>query len=120
MTEKELHRSICSYLKIRGVLYNTDLSGIKMTMGQAKQARELRCCNGFPDITVYEPRGQYKALFLEVKKETPFKKDGTLKSNDHLREQAEMLEVLNERGYYAQFAWDFNATVDVIDWYLSL
>lgn len=120
MTEKELHRAICSYLQIRGVLYNTDLSGIKMTMGQAKQARGLRCCNGFPDITVYEPRGDYKALFLEVKKETPYKKDGEIKSNDHLREQADMLDALNERGYFARFVWGFNQAVDVVDWYLGL
>ena len=120
MTEKELHRSICSYLKIRGVLYNTDLSGIKMTMGQAKQARGLRCCNGFPDIVVYEPRGPHHGLFLEVKKETPFKRDGTLKTNDHLREQSEMIDALNERWYYASFVWSFDQAVELIDWYLGL
>ena len=103
MTEKDLHKQICAYLKVKGVLFNTDLSGLKMTQGQANQIKALRCCNGFPDITIYEPNGKYSALFLEVKKSTPYKVNGELLSNDHLKEQETMIKALNDRGYFATF-----------------
>jgi hypothetical protein len=120
MTEKELHKQICTYLKYKGVLFNTDLSGLKMTMGQAQQIKALRCCNGFPDITVYEPKGSYAALFLEVKKSTPYKVNGELYSNDHLHEQEDMMKRLNDKGYYATFVWGFDSAKETIDWYLGL
>lgn len=135
MTEKQLHKSICDYLKAqyKDVLFNTDMSGIKLTTGQATQAKNLRSNNGFPDIVIYEiSLGMYHALFLEVKKETPYKKDGELKKMiryehingikvpyDHLRQQDEIHQRLRIKGFKAEFAWSFDMAKDIIDEYLK-
>jgi hypothetical protein len=130
ITEKQLHKQICDYIKLQypNVLFNTDMSGIKLTIGQATQAKKLRSGNGFPDIVIYETSTYYNgykhvlnsALFLEVKKETPFLKCGvTLKKNDHLKEQEIMSWELEARGYRFEFVWTFEMAKDIIDNYLS-
>jgi len=130
MTEKQLHKSICDYIRLQypNVLFNTDMSGIKLTIGQATQAKKLRSDKGFPDIVIYAFHISdktnyvckvYSALFLEVKKETPFKKDGKLKKSDHLSEQLDMQNKLNALGYKAEFVWSFDMAKDIIDNYLK-
>jgi len=126
MTEKQLHKSICDYIKLQypKALFNTDMSGIKLTIGQATQAKKLRSGNGFPDIVIYEEgfgkhfKGEYYALFLEVKKETPFKKNGYLKLNKHFEDQYTMLHNLEQRRFKAVFVWSFDMAKDIIDKYL--
>jgi len=120
--EKDLHKQICIYIKAQysSVIFNTDLSGIKLTIGQAKKAKRLRSSKSFPDITIYETNNIYHGLFLEVKKVSPFKKDGTLFKSEHLENQAEMIRKLNKRGYLAQFVWTFDKAKYIIDNYLKL
>lgn len=137
MTEKQLHKQICDYLKLQypKVLFNTDMSGIKLTIGQATQAKKLRSDNGFPDIIIYEPRlidNYSSGLFLEVKKETPYKKDGELKKMvryehinglkvpyDHLKQQNEMHIKLRKRGFKCEFVWFLDMAKEMIDNYLK-
>jgi hypothetical protein len=132
MKEENLHKAICDYIKLQypKVIFNTDLSGIRLTQGQAREVKNLRSGNGFPDIVIYEPKGEivhnnivtylYCGLFLEVKKESPYKKDGKLKSNKHLENQDKMHQELRKRGYMAQFVWDFDNTKFIIDNYLNI
>jgi hypothetical protein len=108
------------------------MSGIRLTLGQANQAKGLRSSNGFPDIVIYAKHYEskeitkgycegliYGALFLEVKKETPYKKDGSLKTDEHLFEQAEMHRKLINLGYHACFIWSFDQAKEIIDNYLK-
>ena len=133
MTEEQLHKAICDYLKLKNVIFNTDLSGIKLTMGQARKLKNLRSSRAFPDIVIYKTNSKFCGMFLELKKETPFKKDGMLKSQkvtkivkgvkveyDHLQEQFNMIKKLREQGYYAQFVWSFNQAKDIVDNYLQI
>ena len=135
MTEKQLHKSICDYIKLQypKVLFNTDMSGIKLTMGQAIQAKKLRSDDGYPDIVIYEiGLGMYHSLFLEIKKETPYKKDGTLKKMiryehiggikvpyDHLERQNQMHIKLRKRAFKAEFVWSLDMAKEIIDDYLK-
>lgn len=122
MSEKSEHQAVCNYIRYQypDVLFNTDLSGIKMSMGQAMQIKPLRSGKGFPDIMIFEPRAGKHGLFIELKREGEklFKKDGKLKS-EHLEEQAAMIANLNERGYYATFCIGLDEAKSVIDWYLT-
>lgn len=63
----------------------------------------------------------YNGLYLEIKAEgnSPFKKDGTLKKEQHLEEQQAMLEALRLRGYKAVFAVGFEEAKKIIDDYLG-
>ena len=93
-----------------------------MTQKQASQVKKLRSSRGFPDITLYEPRDRYSALFIELKRtgEKVFRKDGSIYTNTHLQEQHDMILKLRERGYYADFAIGFDKAKKLVDWYLNL
>jgi hypothetical protein len=58
-------------------------------------------------------------LFIELKTESPYKKDGTIKKNAHLEGQQEAVNKLNKKGYYCLFAWSFEQIKNIIDNYLK-
>ena len=129
MSEKIEHRQICQYIRTQypNVIFNTDLSGIKLNQGQAIAIKSLRCSNGFPDIVIYEPKKrsqnnpfEYNGLFIELKRtgEVLLKRNGMLKT-DHLKEQSNMINNLVKKGYYACFCIGFDEAKRIIDWYLS-
>ena len=64
---------------------------------------------------------QKYGLFIELKKEGTriFKKDGTLVSDEHIREQFDMLTELRSKGYVAEFACGYDEAVKLIDDYLN-
>ena len=120
--EENLQIAVCNYLRAQypKVLFNSDLSGIKLTMGQAVKAKKLRSSKGFPDLVIYEPRGNYHALFLELKREGEkiLNKKGDLKT-DHLKEQDEVISKLCVKDYLACFAIGFDEAKRIIDMYLK-
>jgi len=121
MTEQQLHLQVCTYIRLQypKVLFNSDMSGVKLPMGLAVKVKKLRSSRAYPDLMILEPNIKFFALFIELKKETPFKENGQLKSNEHLQEQKKMIDKLNLRGYYACFGWDFEMIKKIIDNYLN-
>lgn len=123
--EYELQKAVCRYLSYQysEVEYMSDtIANLKLTMQQASRNKAIQK-NGFkcPDLIILEPRSGYHGLFIELKLETPFKKDGSIKAskNDHLKGQFETIEKLNEKGYLACFSWGFEMTKEIIDNYLK-
>ena len=137
MTEAELQTQVADYLRLQypGVLFHSDFgSGIKLTMGQAiKQKRQNGGRKSWPDMFIAEPKmtkeqapdiyveRYWCGLFLELKRQGTriYKKDGTLTANEHIQEQAKMLEQLRKRGYKAEFACGFDEAKKIIDEYLG-
>ena len=132
MSEKTLHRAVCDYLRYHYpyVIFNTDLSGsMRLTMGQAVAIKAPRSNRGFPDLVIYEPRGIYHGLFIELKKEgerlyTKEYTSGRVNKDSrpvspHIAEQIQCLVALRERGYKAEFAVGFNQAKELIDNYLN-
>lgn len=128
-SEAGLHEAVCKYISLMypGVIFNSDMSGVRLNKGQAIRASKLRSSRGFPDIVIYEPKYQdvqvsfSGCLFIELKAEGTKikKKDGTLVANTHIREQAAMIQELRERGYVAEFACGFDQAKQIIDKYLD-
>jgi hypothetical protein len=123
MSEKTLHKAVCDYIRLQypSVMFNSDLSGsMKLTIGQAVQIKALRSNRGYPDIVIYEPRGKYHGLFIELKDEgTKLTKKDNLPATPHIQEQAECILKLVERGYFADFACGFDMAKNIIDRYLK-
>jgi hypothetical protein len=122
--EYELQKSICRYLSCQypDVEYMSDtIANLKLTLQQASRNKSIQK-NGFkcPDLIILEPKNGFHGLFIELKLETPFKKDGQIKAskNDHLKGQLETIEKLNAKGYSACFSWGFDMTKEIIDNYL--
>jgi len=123
MTEEILHRNLCRYIarKYPEVMFLTDLSGVKLPPVLAAKVAKLRSSNGYPDLMIFEPRGKYYGLFLELKADEAklFKQNGELYANAHHKEQSEIIEELKERGYFATFAQGLTASRRIIDNYLG-
>lgn len=122
--EYKLQRMVCAYLRVAypAVLYMSDtIASVKLTEAQATRNASIQK-RGFktPDLIIFAPRGIYHGLFIELKTKTPYKKNGTLLENAHLKAQEETIKNLRELGYYADFKWTLEDAIKLIDWYLKL
>ena len=128
MSEAEIQNNIALYLRMQypDVLFKSDFgSGIKLTPWQAKvQKIQSGGRRGWPDLFIAEPqphgRDWYHGLFIELKRaDARLKKKTGEWANDHIAEQAEMLDKLRDKGYRAEFAIGFGEAADLIDEYLT-
>lgn len=124
--EYELQVALCRYISYQypEILFMSDtIASLKLTPAQANRNKKIQKF-GFscPDLLILEPRNGYSGLFIELKVETPFKKNGEIKASkdDHLKNQLEAIEKLNKKGYMALFSWGFDKTKDMIDNYLKV
>lgn len=120
--EESIQIQVCTWLKWQypNLIWVCDYAaGIRLNIGQAVKAKKLRSCRGLPDIMIFRANKDYHGLFLELKTVTPFKKDMTLKKDEHLKEQSEILHRLRQEGYYAGFAVGFEDAKDAIGDYLK-
>lgn len=125
--EESIQIAVCAYLKnfYPDVIFTCDLSsGMKLTIGQSVKSAKMRSSRGLPDIMILEPRGEgefrYCGLMIELKSEKAGNKNGTVKQTDHVREQQEILNRLEKKGYMAKFAIGFSEAKSIIDFYLAL
>lgn len=134
MTEYEIQVQVAGYLRLQypDVIFHSDFgSGVKLSMGQAvKQKRINGGRRSFPDMFIAKPKLQIDkegnpyythGLFIELKKDGTriLKKDGSVVSDQHIREQMKMLQDLERNGYRAQFAVGFNQAKRIIDDYIG-
>ncbi|MDO4902356.1 MAG: hypothetical protein Q4A21_02235 [bacterium] len=121
--EEILHLRICDYLRRNypDVIFRTDFSsGMKMTPGQAAKHKKFQSSRAYPDLFIAEPKRSKSGLFLEIKATNIYRKDGvTLLKNEHIEEQAKMLEKLRNKGYSASFACGFDEAIMLIHAYLG-
>lgn len=121
--EFELQKAICKWISIQypNVLFLSDtIASVKLTIPQQVRNMQIQKKDfKTPDLLIFEPKGKYSALFIELKVKSPFKKDGDLLKCKHLESQLKTIKQLNENGYYACFSWSFEMTIDIINKYLS-
>lgn len=115
----QLHVSSYISMKYPNILFNCDLSGIKLTIGQAKKVKKLRSSRAWPDMFFPENKHNYNGLFIELKTKEQRLQNGKVATSKHVREQTKMLSELTEKGYYAVFACGFDEAKKIIDWYFS-
>lgn len=132
VSERALYKQIAQYLQLQypNAIYRFDLAAdMKLTAGQASRHKVLHPHRGYPDLFIAEPRTVsrmgdkyfYAGLFLELKRDGVkiLKRDGELVADKHIREQHELLEELESRGYMATFAVGFDQAKQIIDEYLG-
>lgn len=112
------------------VIFHSDFgSGVKLPPYLAKiQAAQNAGRRSYPDIFIAEPRRDITqkdhwlhGLYIELKAEgvRVYKRNGELVADKHIREQAEMLAKLREKGYAAEFSVGFAETQILIDEYMK-
>jgi len=96
-------------------------SGTKLSISQAKRQKALNPRRGNPDLMIYEPKGGYVGLAIELKREGVkiAKKDGSAVST-HVQEQNDYLEALRKRGWKCFFCIGYTDAIKTIDEYLGI
>ncbi len=121
--EQSLSSKIAHYLsyKYPDVIYRFDLiADYKMNFKVAMAIKRKYLHRvGYPDLFIAECRDGYGGLYLELKATNIYKKDGSLRKNEHLEEQAKMHEKLRKSGYRVEFAVGYDEAVRIIDEYLK-
>lgn len=123
--EYDLQVAVCRYLSYQypDILFTSDtIANLKLTPIQASRNKKIQK-TGFstPDLLILEPRNAFSGLFIELKLESPFKKNGEIKASkdDRLENQLKAINTLKEKGYSAHFSWGFDMTKEIIDNYLN-
>lgn len=122
--EYELQKQVCEYLNAQypDVLYMSDtIASVKLTLPQGARNKAIQK-QGFktPDLIIFEPNKYFKGLFIELKTKDPYKKNGDLVSNDHIKAQKKSMDELSSKNYFCSFAWTFEMTKEIIDIYMRL
>lgn len=125
--ESIIQKELCRYVALQypTAIFNLDLSGVNLSKTQSGLAKAMRSSKGFPDFVLYEPKGKYHALFIEIKKEDTdlCKKKPDVHgyypyADDHIAEQAEMIEQLKSKGYLAMFGIGLIHCIEIVDLYM--
>lgn len=98
------------------------LSGARLPIYLAKKAKILgQAGQGTPDLFIFFNNGKYSSLAIELKApgKNPFKKDGLLKSDEHLIKQNAYICYLNSIGFYATFCVGVDEAIKIIDRYMQ-
>jgi hypothetical protein len=134
LTEYDLQVQLVDYMieNFPQVTFRSDLGGVRLHRGLIQKVSKLFRGSKkqgpkvpFPDFGIYEPRGGWFALFIEIKVsksrycigKNPLQK--VLRVDDaHIAEQAEMALKLRNIGYYADFAGGWGEVRSLVEWYL--
>lgn len=123
ISEFEVHEAVCQYLNSAypSVIYHTDPAGLMMTKAQAGMLTRLQQRRGWPDLIICEAVGKYHGCFIELKRPTAtvWLRDGTISKSQHIQEQLTVLELLQAKGYYVNFAVGFDEAKLIIDKYMK-
>lgn len=127
MSKAELHiqEMLAEYLTLQypGVIFRSDLGGIRLNMGQAMEAKRLQGGKGrgFPDMFIASPRHGYHGLFGEIKTSVDqiYTKAGKMRQDTHTQEQYRVILRLCQEGYKAGFWLGYDHAREVIDDYLA-
>jgi hypothetical protein len=122
MTKEEtIHQQLCAYIRAQypTVIFTSEPSGLRLPIGQATKLKKLRSGSKLPDLWILERRANYGGLFIELKTnyDSLYKKNGEYKT-PHVKEQAEVIERLKQKGYAATFAVGFDGARMEVDMYL--
>ena len=119
--EDSLQIAVCSYIRLQypKVIFTSESSGVKLTMGQAVKAKKMRSSDKLPDIWIPFPMFPFFGLFIELKAEYPYNKKGKPKT-PHIAAQLKVLERLSNMGYMTAMLYSFDSVKELIDRYMNL
>jgi hypothetical protein len=121
--EENFQIALSTYVMLQypKVVFNSDSSGLRLTIGQASRIKQMRSTHKHLDMFFAEPKGDYHGLYLELKatSDSPFLKDGTISIKKHVQEQLAQIMIMRKKGYAAYFAVGLDQAKVIIDRYME-
>jgi hypothetical protein len=110
-SEAEIQAAVVKYLKHHKdkPLFCASAGGMKASYMQAARMKATGYVAGFPDLFIYEPRGGYHGLAIELKREGGYAST----------EQKAWITSLSSKGYDAYICKGIDDAIRTIDQYLS-
>lgn len=71
------------------------------------------------DFEFAKNNGKYSSLFIELKTENPFDKNGNVINKNEALEQWDTIQLLLTEGHYACFAWSFEQFKKIVTDYME-
>jgi len=123
VTEADLQSAVRAYLEKKwpGVPF-TAFSAVQFTNVVARvQAKKMGSNSSYPDLCIFRARGGYHGLMIEFKApdKVLYKKDGTLRKDEHFEKQLARHEQLRAEGYAVHVVQEFAVAVRIIEDYLA-
>jgi hypothetical protein len=111
-SEANQQEIVIKYLRLAypDALYCASAGGMRTSYLQAVKMKRTGYVKGFPDLFIYEPRGEFYGLAIEMKKEK-----GGVASPEQKRWQ----EQLRNRGYASYICKGNEEAIKVIDEYFN-
>ena len=110
MTEYKLQKAICKYLDLQNILYCGSMGGqYQAYMSQRIKAKRSGYKRGFPDLFIYEPRGIYHGLAIELK----------VGYNKASKPQLHWQKELRKRGFKSEICTGIDEALETINNYLN-
>ena len=111
MKEYQLQKAVCKYLDLQNVLYCGSMGGnYQAHMSVRIRAKKSGYKRGFPDLFIYEPRGEFHGLAIELK----------VGYNKASKPQLHWQKELNKRGYKAEICTGIDEALEIINQYLKI
>lgn len=109
--EHNIQKSVITYLRYAypTALFCASAGGLFTSKSQGAKMVAAGYVKGYPDLAIYEARGGYNGLFIELKSPT----------GKTSPEQRDWIAKLMERGYYAQICKGAEPAINLIDAYLG-
>lgn len=129
MTEKDIQKNCVTWIEyaypeLTELFYFHAFQGMKFPekyrwriIAEAKALGGLK--KNILDFQFNKNNGKYSSLYIELKTETPFTKNGELKKDSHLEAQANTINLLKLEGHYACFAWSFDMFKKIVTDYME-
>jgi hypothetical protein len=112
-SESNQQEIVVKYLKLAypDALYCASAGGMRTSYLQAIKMKRTGYVKGFPDLFIYEPRGEFHGLAIEMKKE---------KGSKIEPEQVQWQEQLRNRNYASYICKGSEEAIKIIDEYFSI
>jgi len=112
-SESNQQEIVIKYLRLAysDALYCASAGGMRTSYLQAIKMKRTGYVKGFPDLFIYEPRGEFFGLAIEMKKEK-----GGVASPEQKRWQ----EQLRNRGYCSYICKGKDEAIKIIDEYFKM
>lgn len=121
--EESIQIALSKYIKLKypKVYFTSESSGLRVPIGTAKKMKSQRSRHKQLDMIILEPRKNYHALIIELKKDAKevYKNNGDYRKSQHIQEQLESINFLKDKGYFATFGCGYKNCIDLINWYMS-